>query len=503
MHARQVAEPLRLHPARPHHPFADRRARFARGRGREFGGRHGRHLHMQVDAVHERPRNPAHITVHRPRRTDALPRRMVVIPARTGVHRRHEDEVGGILHAVPRPRDDDPPLLERLPEHLEHAAPELGQLVQKQHPVVGQRHLARTGRLSAADERDLRREVVRRPEGPTRHQSARRGDLSRHGVYLGRLERLLGRERRQDRRQPPRQHRLSRAGRPDENDVVAARRSDLQRPLGMSLSLHVGEILAVTRPGERGVLPRCGTGRRDLRHAVQAVDHLAQRLRAEHLDALHHGRLGGVVRRQHDPPQPGVAGTDRQRQHAPHGLERPVERQLPDEHRIGHGAGRDALHRRENPHGDRQVEARTLLAQVGRRKVHDHLAARHALPGVPEGRPDALFALLHGVVGQPHEVHAQTAARDIDLDGDRHGVDSGNGSGIGANEHIRIVYALSRRNGTAPPGAENFRQNGASSSSERGVRSNSELPAEPSPPPKPVPGAPPNPVPGTEFEPLA
>ena len=55
----------------------------------------------------------------------------------------------------------------------------------------------------------------------------------------------------------------------------------------------------------------------------------------------------------------------------------------------------------------------------------------------------------------------------------------------------------------APPGAENFRQNGASSSSERGVRSNSELPAEPSPPPKPVSGAPPNPVTGTEFEPLA
>ena len=49
-------------------------------------------------------------------------------------------------------------------------------------------------------------------------------------------------EERQDPRQPAREHRLARAGRPGEQQVVAARRGDLEGPARPLLAAHVGEV---------------------------------------------------------------------------------------------------------------------------------------------------------------------------------------------------------------------------------------------------------------------
>ena len=329
---------------------------------------------------------------------------MVVVAARAGIHRRHERKVGRILDAVLRPRDHDALLLERLAQHLEDTPSEFGQLVEEQHAVVGQRHLARTRRLSAADQRHLRGEVVRSPEGAQRHQSAGKAALPGYGMDLRRLEGLLARQRREDRRQTPRQHRLARTRGADHQHVVASGRSDLQRPLDVGLPLDIGEILGIVHPrGVERIL--CGRkGRRDRPFAVQVGDDLAERGGAHHLDPLDHGRLGGILRREDQPPQPFAPRRNSQRKHPAHGSQRAVERQLADEHRIGHRVGRDALHRREDSHGDRQIESRPLLAQVGRSQAHNHLAARHPFARVLERRPDALFALLDGVVRKPHQI---------------------------------------------------------------------------------------------------
>ena len=203
----------------------------------------------------------------------------------------------------------------------------------------------------------------------------------------------------------------------------------------MRLAPHVGEILGIARRSriERFFFVR--NGRRNLRLAVQVSDDFTQGRGADHLDSVHNGGFGGIPRGQHHAPQPLRARPDRNGQHAPHGFERAVERQFADEHRSGDRPGVDTAHRREDAHGDRQVEARTLLAQVGRSEAHDHLFARHPLARVFERRPDALFALLHGVVGQSHEVHAQAAAGDVDLDGHRHGVDPDDCSCECTNEH--------------------------------------------------------------------
>ena len=385
---------------------------------------------------------------------------MVVIPARTGVHRRHERKVRRVFHAVFGPRHGYFLLFQRLSQHLQHAAPELGQFVEKQHPVVRQRHLARPRRLPAADQRHLRDGVVRSPVRPARHQPAGNPGLPGHGVYLGRLQRLPGRQRRQDRRHTPRQHRLSRTRCADHQHVVPSRRSDLQRPLGERLSLHVCEILLVSPRGDFERLRRPGHGGHDLRLAVQQRHHLLQAPGAQHVDTLHHGRLPGIVRRQHQPPQPFVAGPHGHRQHAPHGFQRPVERQLAREHRPAERPGIHAPHRREYPHGDRQVERSAFLA------------------------------------------HAEPAARDVDLDGHRHGVDPHDRTRISPDKHISKIYQFVSHNPRPSSGVAGapFRphraatQNGASSSSARGVRSNS-------PPPIPEPSAAAAPV--VPFEPLA
>ena len=83
---------------------------------------------------------------------------------------------------------------------------------------------------------------MRRAEGPLRDEAGRRVQHAGHGVNLGRLQRLLESERRQDRRQPFGQHRLARSGRADHEDVMAARRGDLESALGRLLPAHVFEI---------------------------------------------------------------------------------------------------------------------------------------------------------------------------------------------------------------------------------------------------------------------
>ena len=102
--------------------------------------------------------------------------------------------------------------------------------------------LARPEVRPAADDRGRRGAVVRRAErraGDERllvvHETGDRMD-PRH------LERGGGVERRQDPGQPAREHRLPRAGRPAEEDVVAARGRQLEGAPGAFLSADVGEV---------------------------------------------------------------------------------------------------------------------------------------------------------------------------------------------------------------------------------------------------------------------
>ncbi len=153
-------------------------------------------------------------------------------------------------------RDGDHAVLERLPERLEHRARELGQLVEQQDPAMRERDLTRARARASADDGGRRRAVVRSAERRHGDQRARRREQPADRVDPRHLERLLAPKRRQDPRQPAREHRLARAGRPLEQEVVRARRGDLERTASPLLPADVGEIGNGRSP--RAPRPRAG-----------------------------------------------------------------------------------------------------------------------------------------------------------------------------------------------------------------------------------------------------
>ena len=62
-------------------------------------------------------------------------------------------------------------VLQRLPQHLQHIARELRQLIQKQHAVVRQLHLTRPWHRAPADQPRIGDRVMRRAKRPMPHQS--------------------------------------------------------------------------------------------------------------------------------------------------------------------------------------------------------------------------------------------------------------------------------------------------------------------------------------------
>ena len=167
---------------------------------------------------------------------------MPLVPARTRVHRRHEQEVGGERHAAGRARDVDDAVLERLAQDVERAALEFRHLVEQQHAVMRQADLAGPGLWAAADERGRRDGVMRRAKRTLREQAAFGRHQSRRRVHGRRLERLFEGPRRQQSRQPPGQHRLASPRRTGEQQVVMSGGSNLEGAPRQRLTVHIGQI---------------------------------------------------------------------------------------------------------------------------------------------------------------------------------------------------------------------------------------------------------------------
>ena len=185
------------------------------------------------------------------------------VAARTRIHRRDELELRRKLRLARRARDRDAARFERLAQHLEHVAVELRQLVEEQHAVMRERDLARPRIAAAADQRHRRRGVVRRAKrraASSRRRRSRPGDRA----HRGDLQRFVFRHRRQHAGQALRQHRLAGARRPDQQQVMAAGRRDLERAPRLRLAAHVGEIrrIAARAPRSAAALRRIGSGSR-------------------------------------------------------------------------------------------------------------------------------------------------------------------------------------------------------------------------------------------------
>ncbi len=291
-------------------------------------------------------------------------------PHGTGIHRGHELEARGELRLARRPRNHDVPGFERLAQHFEHAAVELRQLVEEQHAVVRERDLARPRVAAATDECDPGGGVMRRAERTTSPLVATEPGR-RERAHRRRLERLVLAHRRQDARQPLREHALAGARRTDQQQAVLAGRGNLERAPRVLLAAQIGEVRAIG-------LSDCLRRLRRLEqrpHAAGETCDFPQVPGTEYPAALRKRRFGEVALGQDD-AVPGARALQRRRQHAADCVQVAAQRQLAVEFGPVERPLRQLRRRDQDADCDRQVEPPAFLRQVGRREIDGDVPRR-------------------------------------------------------------------------------------------------------------------------------
>ena len=197
---------------------------------------------MNIDAVEQRAGDLGHVALDHGRRAHALARLVVEVAAGAGIHGRGQHEARRKAERHGGAGDGDGVVFQRLAHDFEHVARELGQLVEEEQAVVGQRDFAGAGNDAAADQAGVGDGVVRRAEGPLRDQARAGIEHPGHGVNLGGFERFFKGERGKDGGQPLGQHGFAGAGRADHQNVVAAGGGHFQGALGGLLAAHIAEV---------------------------------------------------------------------------------------------------------------------------------------------------------------------------------------------------------------------------------------------------------------------
>ena len=263
-----------------------------------------------------------------------------------------------------------------------------------------ERDLARPRAQSAADQRWHARRMVRAAERPHVGERAafeHAGDRGDHRDF----EQLRRRERRQDRGQPRREHRLAGAGRADHQEIVPAGRRDLERALGALLALDVLEI------DKRAVdLADLRLWAREHLRAAEMIGELDEGRRGD--DVHLRARPGGFRAADGRTDQPFAARIrpDRSRQHAGDRCDRAVEPELAEHGMAGEGIGRDGADRRHQAERDREIVVAALLRQVGGREIDGNAARRQREPRGDERGAYALACFAHCLVGKADDVNA-------------------------------------------------------------------------------------------------
>ena len=238
--------------------------------------------------------------------------------------------------------------------------------------------------------------------------------------------------RRQQPRQPAREHRLAHAGRTDHEQVVAARGRDLERALGVVLPADVGEV---RRARTRTRLPAVGDGGDGFLLSAQHARDPVQRRGADHLEVRHERRLAAVLGRDDQALVTGRPRPERSRQRPTDGPQLAAQGQLAAERASLERLGRHLAAGGEQADGDREVEARACLAHVRGREVHGDPHQRELEPRVLDGRTHALARLPYRPVGQPHERECGQAAAHVHLHGDLVAANALEGERGDAGEH--------------------------------------------------------------------
>jgi ADP-ribose pyrophosphatase len=371
----------------------------------------------EVEPVEERA---GHLVAERRQplgRTGALRAGVAASAARAEVHRSDELKPGRKHRSSLGPRHAYDAVFEWLPEGLEHVPAELGELVEEEDAAVSERRLAGARVRAAADDRLRRRAVVRRAERPHVHERPAGRQKSGDRLDTRHFDRLLGRERREDAREAAREHRLPGPGRTGEQEIVSTRCRELERAAGTLLPAHLREV-GVSRCRRRTV----GLVRRRLVLAAKVGDGLGEMTQRHRIDAGER-RLRRRLGRAQDSVEAGFARRLGRDEHAVDGTQPAVERQLADGRESLEAVARKLVRGSEDRQRDRQVEARALLLQGGRREVDDDAPPRPYELGGLDATLDALLRLLAGAIGQSDDREAGDAALEVRLHFDTAGLE--------------------------------------------------------------------------------
>ena len=332
----------------------------ARGRGT---------VTTQVEAIEQRPRELVAVRGEPRGRAGALGSRIAARPARAEVHRRDELEAR---------REDDPPADAR-----DRDRAVLERLAQAPRARSAGTRPARRGR-ARRDARGSPLRVAATEPPPTiaetdavwcgarngahGHERPPRRKQPGDGVDARHLERLVRREPRQDPGQAPGEHRLAGPGRAGEQQVVTARRRELERAPRPLLAAHIREIGHEGRRLRARSVRRRLVGRRRLPFAAQVGDRLRQVPHGHGLDPGER-RLGRTIGSAEQPRQPRLPRALGGSEHAADRAQPSVERQLADRRVAAERLRRNLPRRGQHRERDRQVEARPLLPQLRGREV--------------------------------------------------------------------------------------------------------------------------------------
>lgn len=334
------------------------------GRSEDVGMDRG-HFHLDIDAVQQRAGDAVLVTQADVCRAAAGHALVAVVAARAGIHGGDQLEVGGEVGMPCRARDGDVAGFHRLAQHVQHAAVELGQLVEEQHAAMGQRDLAGARHAAAAHQRRAGGGVVRgakRPPLPLLDVEAAGQRL--HG---GRFQRFLVAHRRQQADEARGQHGLARARRSHEQHRMVAGRRHFKPALDQHLSLDVGKVRVLGHGGQR----RRFVARQHAvnRLAGKVAAHLQQRVRRINGGARHQCGLVGIGQRQDERQTAAVApGGQRHRQRATDRPQFAGQRQFAGILILMQAARGDLLGGGKDAERDWQVEAPSyrLLRDCGR-----------------------------------------------------------------------------------------------------------------------------------------
>src|SRR5829696_4531949 len=286
-----------LRAPRPSNSIPDGNRRLGRRLVPQLLPRETGHVDEDIHTVEQRSGDASLVAFDLARSAPAGPPLVTSVPAGTGVHGTQQRDPRRVAERRGHARDGHMTIFQGLTQSLQRGPAKLGQLVEKQHPVMRERNLARPRIAAASGEPRGGNGMVRRPERPLRHK--RPVALAASTVHLGHFYALLHGERRQNSGHPPRKHGLARTRWTTHDYVMRSSRGNFEGALGVSLPCYVGKVLR----GE-AVAPVLGRrfGGRHAQAISKEIYSLLQGPHTEHLDTTDHGRLGSVPLWENESP---------------------------------------------------------------------------------------------------------------------------------------------------------------------------------------------------------